>query len=251
MSGASTDAPAAAPVLFWQQSCATCAASKRFLAGAGVAFESVDVGTDAGRARWEAAGRPGLPAVLAGEVATSIATLAQLAAAVGAAAPPGRPTAQEAGECLALLHAWLAHVRALDWELLSRPTQSRGRTLRELTVNVFEQLEHAPEAWETGELRRDPGDDATRAAAFASRDELVGWADGIAQRWGDFLLLHERDLDEAPPPFASARGTLEWGPFVSAKLWHTAFHYRELVEFCQAEDVPRPAGVLEPAALDF
>ena len=249
MSGASTDARPAAAVLFWQESCATCALSKRFLAAAAVEFDSVDVGTDSGRARWEGAGRPALPAVVTGEVATSISTLAQLAAAVGVEPPPGQPVAQEAGECLALLHAWLAHARAFDWQLLSRPTPSRGRTLRELTVNVFEQFEHAPEAWETGELRRDPDDDASRAAAFPSRQELVGWADGIAQRWGDFLLLHERELDDAPPPFSSVRGMLEWGPFVSAKRWHTAFHYRELVEFCEAEGVPRPTGVLELASL--
>jgi hypothetical protein len=249
MTGASTDTRRSTAVLYWQRSCATCAASKSFLAAAGIAFDSVDIGSEAGRARWEAAGRPGLPAVTTGEVTTSISTIAQLASAVGVAPPPGAPVGREAGECLALMDAWLAHVRVFGWELLSAPSPSRGRTLRELTVNVFSQFEFVPSAWESGELRKHPDADDVRGAAFASRDELTDWAAGIARDWAHFLAVNETELDDPARRLVSSRGALQWGPFVSAKRWHTAFHYRQLVAFAEREGVARPAGVLELASL--
>jgi glutaredoxin len=234
--------------LFWQRSCATCAAAKGFLSAAEIEFDSVDVGTEAGRARWQEAGRPELPAVTTGEVTTVISSMAQLAAAVGRPAPAGAPVAQDAGESLAMLETWLTYLRLFSWEALSAPTPSRGRTLRELTVNVFSPFDLAPAAWETGILASPPDDDETRGRAFSSREELLDWAGGIARRWGYFLAAHEQLLDPERP-IDSRRGHLQWGPFLASKRWHTAFHLRQLVAVAEQSGLPRPAGVLELASL--
>ena len=209
----------------------------------------MNIGTDEGRARWEADGRPSIPAVRNGEFVATISTLAQLAAAVGIPAPPGAPVAQEAGDCLAILEAWVAHMRVFTLEFLSAPTPSRGRTLRELTVNVFNPFALAPGAWETGELPWHPEHDREHGDSFATHEEITEFAAAIATRWGEFLTVNESELEDPERPVSSPRGDMQWGPFVSSQRWHAAFHYRQLVAFAELEGVRRPAGALELSSL--
>jgi hypothetical protein len=189
--------------------------------------------------------------VTVGRFTTTISTMAQLAAAVGAPTPPGPPVAQAAGDTIALLEAWVAHLRALDWEFLSAPTPSRERTLRELTVNVFAPLDLLPGAWESGELPWHPEDDAERGAAFGAADSLADWAAGVSTRWAQFVSTNEAALDDEWRVLSSPRGRLEWGPLVSSQRWHAAFHYRQLVEFARLRGVARPPGVLELETLEL
>jgi hypothetical protein len=209
----------------------------------------VNIGTDDGRARWLRDGSPTIPAVRNGEVVTTISTLAQVAAAIGIPPPPGAPIAQEAGDCLAILDAWVAHMRVVDLAFLSAPTPSRGRTLRELTVNVFNPFALAPAAWETGGLPWHPANDREHGDSFATHEEITAYAAEIAMRWGEFLALNESELDDPERPVVSPRGEMQWGPFVSSQRWHAAFHYRQLVAFAGLQGVRRPAGALELSSL--
>jgi hypothetical protein len=144
-----------------------------------------------------------------------------------------------------LLDAWVAHLRVFDWEFVCAPTPSRDRTLRELTVNVFNPYDLAPAAWDRGNLPWHPEDDPTRALGFESAEALSSWAADIARRFGEFLAVNEPDLEDPRRPISSPRGELEWGPFVSSQRWHAAFHYRQLVAFAELRGVRRPQGALE------
>jgi hypothetical protein len=178
----------------------------------------------------------------------TISTMAQLAAAVGAPPPPGAPVARDAGDVIALLDAWVAHLRGFSWEFLSAASPSRGRTLRELTVNVFSPFDLLPTAWESGEFPWHPEDDEARGAAFAGHAELVDWAADVARQWARFVAV-EQDGFETGRQLLSPRGRLAWGPLLASQRWHAAFHYRQLVHFADREGVGRPRGVLELESL--
>lgn len=203
----------------------------------------MDIGDAGGRRLWEAAGRPPVPAVTVEDVTTTISTMSQLAAAVGAPAPDAPPVALAAGETLAILDAWVAHLRAFDGDLVAAPTASRGRSVAELTVNVFAPLELLPGAWETGTLPWRPEQDAERAGALLDAGALTSWAAGVARAWGEFLAAHEPVID-AERTVESPRGRLEWAPLVAAQRWHAAYHYRQLVAFARARGAPSPDGAL-------
>jgi len=197
---------------------------------------------------WGRAGRPDIPAVTVGEVTTTISTIAQLAAAVGEPSPPGPPVAQAAGDNIALLDAWVAHLRVFSWEFLSAPSPSRSRTFRELTVNVFNPFDLLPAAWETGEFPWHPEDDEAKGAAFSSHRELLAWAVGVGKRWSQFVAI-EQDAFEDGRVLSSPRGEQEWEPLLVALRWHSAFHYRQLIEFADLKHVARPRGAVDVRTL--
>ena len=76
----------------------------------------------------------------------------------------------------AVLDAWLKLIRPLDQETLTAPTPSRGRSLRNLTVNVFHPFELLPTAFETGRFDWDPTLDEDREAAVQNAAAVVAYA---------------------------------------------------------------------------
>ena len=93
-----------------------------------------------------------MPAIVVDGKATPLLHVSQLAAALGFAAPDASHAGRLALRTVPVLERWLDSVRTLDFELLTTPTASRGRTLRNLTVNVFHPFELLPAAWATSQL---------------------------------------------------------------------------------------------------
>jgi hypothetical protein len=151
--------------------------------------------------------------------------VSQIAELLGLPAPAvGSP--DEGAGALAVLEAWLAAVRGADWEVLLEPTPARGRSLRNLTVNVFHPFELLPGAWALGEFPWRPEEDGERETALASRDRLLEWALGTAAGWRSFL---ERGNAAARDPLVtSPRGRTRFSTLVSFQRWHAAYHYRQL-----------------------
>lgn len=146
-------------------------------------------------------------------------------------------SSRAAWDAVALLRAWLEHLRLLDWPLLVKPTPSRGRTLRELTVNVFHPFELLPAAWESGEFDWHPGRDAEREARLDSADAVRGFAQRAYDGWNVFLLETGDELDARDPAVASPRGTVAYSTLLTAQRWHAAFHYRQLRVFLEREGI--------------
>ncbi|MGQ0550403.1 MAG: hypothetical protein ACT4PY_12135 [Armatimonadota bacterium] len=152
-----------------------------------------------------------------------------------------------AWDIVTILEAWIRHVRELDWALLMTPTPARGRTLRELIVNVFHPIELLSHAWLTGTFAWHPDRDPERVERLVDNDAVVRYADTIHQGWTAFVLeTGDRELASRDPVIESPRGALPYSALLSAQRWHAAFHYRQLIIFLTGEGLT----LSEPLALD-
>lgn len=149
--------------------------------------------------------------------------------------PSPPPTALLAWGTLGRLQAWVERLRPLDWETLTRPTPSRGRSLRNLTVNVFHPFELLPGAWEHGRFDWDPDGDDEREQALQSAAALSGYAARIESAWADFVAGHEEEFERRDPVVDSSRGQLTYAELLQSQLSHADFHWRQLAEFLSAQ----------------
>lgn len=140
----------------------------------------------------------------------------------------------------AILEAWLEYLRLLRDEDVLRPTPSRGRTLRNLTVNVFNPVELLPRAWNTGRFDWNPDLDEVLESRLGTLTALVAWADQRLAGWRDFLLETDESIGHVDPAVASPRGSVSYTALLASQRWHAAFHYRQLREFVEAEELPAP-----------
>ena len=184
-----------------------------------------------GAARWVDAGRPIVPCLLVGRVASPILHVAQLATMLGLEAPAHLAVTRLAWDGAAVLDAWLKLIRPLDQETLTAPTPSRGRSLRNLTVNVFHPYELLPTAFETGRFDWDPTLDEVREAALQDAAAVVAYASDRQLAWQDWLREREGDLLARDPDITSPRGRVTYANLLDSQRWHAAFHYRQLLAF--------------------
>ena len=185
----------------------------------------------AGAARWVDAGRPIVPCLLVGRVTSPILHVAQLATMLGLEAPAHLAVTRLAWDGAAVLDAWLKLIRPLDQETLTAPTPSRGRSLRNLTVNVFHPFELLPTAFETGRFDWDPTLDEDREAAVQTAAAVVAYASDRHLAWQDWLRENESDLLARDPDITSPRGHVTYANLLDSQRWHAAFHYRQLLAF--------------------
>jgi hypothetical protein len=172
-----------------------------------------------------------VPSLVVGDATTPILHVSQLAGALGlSVAAPAEPT-RVAWETLPLLRSWLDRVRPLDLGRQTAPTQSRGRSLRNLTVNVFHPFELLPAAWSTEDFPWEPERDDEREAELSTAGDVVAYAERRLAGWTDFVLEHADDLGGRDPVVTSPRGELRFSALLDSQLEHVAFHHAQLVEF--------------------
>ncbi len=169
--------------------------------------------------------------------AVPVLHVSQIARALGLALPPAGAPLEAGLDAAAILDAWLGHLPALGWEELLRPTPSRGRSLRNLTVNVFHPFELLPAAWISRELDWRPEEDEARERRLADREAVQRFATAAATGWQSFLDAHGADLGNRDPPVATPRGAVTFSALLEFQRWHAAYHYRQLVD---ATDVRYP-----------
>jgi hypothetical protein len=159
-----------------------------------------------------------VPSLVVDGVVTPILHVSQLAHALGLPVPAPADATRLAWETLPLLRAWLDRVRTRD---LAAPTQSRGRSLRNLTVNVFHPFELLPTAWATGEFPWEPERDDERERAIP---DVIAYADNILVTWTDFVL----ELGDGDPLISSPRGEVSWSTLLESQRNHVEFHLGQL-----------------------
>ena len=157
--------------------------------------------------------------------------VSQIAAALGLPTPAGLERARLAWDLAASLEAWVERLRGLAWDRLTSPTQLRGRSLRNLTVNVFHPVGLLPVAWESGSFDWDPDEDAAREEELRSAEEVVSYAERIEGDWASFLLEVGGGLEERDPAVTSPRGDVTYTELLESQRAHAGFHLRELEEF--------------------
>lgn len=158
-----------------------------------------------------------------------ILDVSQLASALGLAGPAGADPVAAAWDLVALLGSWVEHLDALSWEALLAPTPSRGRSIRNLTVNTFHPVELLPGACRGDGFPWDPDLDGERERALASRDALLAYAARIAGEWSGFVLEAGGSLAGRAEPVETPRGAVGLPELLASQRWHAAYHYRQLV----------------------
>ncbi len=133
-----------------------------------------------GLQRWEAAGRPAVPALAVDDAVTTILHRSQIGALLGLETPDEGEVAALARDCGALLDAWTEHLGGLPFALLVAPTPSRGRSIRNLTVNVFHPFELLPGAPATGVSSGIPRETPSESAGCETRMKCARTRPGSA-----------------------------------------------------------------------
>jgi hypothetical protein len=188
-----------------------------------------------GAARWREAGSPLIPSALVDGAVLPILDVSQLAAALGLAPATRCAIPAAPWDLTAVLDAWV-DLLPLAGDLLTAPTPSRGRSIRNLTVNTFHPIELLPAAAGQGVFPWDPDGDDEREAALPDADSVLAYARGIAATWTVWLLEHVDDLDPSLP-VSSPRGDLLLGNLLLSQRWHAAFHYRQITAFLSTHGV--------------
>ena len=183
-----------------------------------------------------------MPSLVVGRVITPILHVSQIAAALGLAAPLSPDPAGVVQATVPVLRSWLDHLQGLDWRMLTAPTESRGRSLRNLTVNVFHPFELLPAAWQTLSFPWEPERDDEREALLTSVDAVVAYGARIAAGWADFVLANAEELGRRDPVVVSPRGEARFSAVLGSQLEHAVFHHDQLIAFLRARVAPRAAG---------
>jgi len=186
-----------------------------------------------------------LPSLLIDGATVPVLHVSQIAEALGLPASPSGHPLQVGEEAAAILDAWFSHMPELGWDELIAATPSRGRSLRNLTVNVFHPFELLPRTWQTGEFDWWPEDDEAREHRLVTRDDVLSFAAERAAGWRSFLDAHGAELGYRNPPVSTPRGAITFSALLASQRWHAAYHYRQLVDIVR---VPRPLD-LTPFAL--
>jgi hypothetical protein len=176
-----------------------------------------------------------VPSLVVGRVTTPILHVSQLAAALWLPAPQSKESTRVAWETLPVLRSWLDHLRGLDRGLLTRPTRSRGRSLCNLTVNVFHPFELLPATWQTLSFPWEPERDDERERLLKTARGVVEYADRIFAGWTHFVLENEEELGRRDPTVVSQRGEVRFSALLESQLEHASFHHEQLVDFLQAQ----------------
>ncbi len=177
-----------------------------------------------------------MPSLLLDGAAVPILDVSQIAGLLGL--PFDTPEGGHVALDLAIvLAAWCAAIDDLPLELLLRPTPSRGRTLRNLTVNVFHPIELLPSAWTDARFEWDPDGDADRETDLTTAEAIVGYAVVRLATWRRFV-IDEPDLGQRDPLVASPRGAVTFSALLASQRWHAAYHYRQLLEFRRDQGIP-------------
>ena len=200
-----------------------------------------------GTRRWEEAGRPIVPSVSIGGVIDPVLHVSQLAAALGLPARPTLPSTRLARDTIVILGAWLTGISPLAVKDLSEPTPARGRSLRNLTVNVFHPFELLPVAWDTGVFSWDPDGDAAREQTLTTAEQVVGYATAIHSAWGVFVDQRGAELSGSDPTIVSPRGDVAFSVLLDVQRWHAAFHLRQLDAVLESRLLPELAELALPA----
>ncbi len=146
-----------------------------------------------------------------------------------------------------LLRAWLVGIRPLTLEALLDPTPARGRSLRNLTVNVFHPFELLPTAWETGIFPWDPDEDATREQTLTTAEGIVRYAEEIRATWEMFVGREGSEPSRSAPAIVSPRGIVTFSVVLDAQRWHAAFHLRQLDAVLDTHLLPELVELALPA----
>jgi len=170
----------------------------------------------------------------------------QIATILGLPSPESEvDSARLAWDAASIMDGWIELQTVAPWESLIAPTPSRGRSIRNLTVNAFRPFEMLPQAWHAREFAWYTGEaDASRERPLTGPEKLEDFARKILRDWEDFLMEYGETLKQEDPEVRSSRGEVPYSIVLRAQRWHVAFHHRQIVDFLRTQGI-EPENVLD------
>jgi hypothetical protein len=164
--------------------------------------------------------------------------VSQLAALLGLPAPDMPDATRLAYDIALVVGSWAANVRALPWEVVVAETRSRGRTIRNLTMNAVYPISLLPAARESGRFDWGLVDlDEQLAAEYETSEALATFAQSVHDGWAAFVVAYEDVLASEDPWIEAARGRMRFSDLLAHQRWHISFHHRQIVEFLEEQGI--------------
>lgn len=202
-----------------------------------------------GQQRHTSAGKPIIPSILIDGSAYAIQHPSQIASILGLEVEGLATTSAMAWDIAEVTSRWVEVIRDAPFERLVEPTQSRGRSIRNLTVNTFRPIGYIERAWREHRFDWYTGEaDLQQEAFLLDTGQLVAFAQDVLMAYHRFLLDAGDDLDAADPELLSNRGDMTFSLLVTTQRFHCAFHYRQVLDHLTQAGVtqhgdPLPEGL--------
>jgi hypothetical protein len=181
---------------------------------------------------------------------STILHVSQIASLLGLPVPAGAAATRVAWDTVTVLELWNETLAVLDLGAVLQPTPSRGRTIRNLTVNTFHPFELVPEAFATGRFEWYPERDDEKERELTDMPALRRYTERILGGWEMFLLEHGEDLGEGTRTSRGPQGELSFSALLEAQRWHAAWHHRQVVDHCRRQGLPHGPELPEALLAD-
>lgn len=187
-------------------------------------------------------GRPTVPLLIVDGRLYPLLHTSQIASALGLSdgESHGLKSTRLGWDSVGILESWSSLLEAMGWDLMLMPTRSRGRTSRNLTVNVFHPFELVPQAWASGRFEWHTDEsDRLREAELSDEASVQAYAHRCLSAFSSFLLDKESQLEKQDPTVVtSSRGEAPFSVLLHAQRTHAATHHRQLIDFLGDHGVP-------------
>lgn len=229
METASSPATAAAVRVYWAPGCTSCLRTKEFLAGRGIAFESVNVKAQAGAMEELAAlGARSIPVVARGREWVYAQSLADVTSFLGIAPPSQRRLAPHelAERAVIVMTKAIGFVRQMPDAVLDGPFRDSWAPPRGLAHHVFRIVEAFLEAMDT------PCELTYESIMAGTHDvrpgqDVAGYGADVLARFEAWWERHHADDFGARVPTYYGEQTLH--EVFERTTWHAAQHARQLM----------------------
>lgn len=193
---------------------------------------------DHGQRRYVDARRPIIPSLLYDGEIVPLHHPAQIASVLGTPSPGASPLRRVAWDTVTILEDWLELLRPTPWETIMSPTPYRGRSIRNLTVNVFRPFAMLPMSWASHRFEWWGGEeDVRQEELLPDKASLETFAVTICTNWHSFLLDVTEDITASDPLIRSNRGDVAYSTLLETHRFHAANHHRQIVHFLADEGV--------------
>ncbi len=172
--------------------------------------------------------------------------MSQVASLLGLPVESEAVAERVAWDTVTILRTWSETLAVLDWDLVLQPTPSRGRSIRNLTVNTFHPFELVAEAFRTGAFEWYPERDDQRERELTDMSAHRQYADSILQGCELFLFESSDELADPARMSTGPQGELTFTALLEAQRWHAAWHHRQVVDHSRRQgrlnipDLPVP-----------
>lgn len=203
------------------------------LAAKDVTFTSLNAIDDGdGAARYAADGKPTIPAVTFDGDVVSFQHPSQLASLLQLDIGDAQPATAVAFSLLDVLERWVMVLDGVPFEALLEPTLSRGRNIRNLTVNVYRPIRMLPQTYADGLFNWFTNEaDLQQESFLRDTSQVIAFAQEIYGEFANFLLEHGEELAERDPALTGNRGDMRFSELLVTQRFHAAFHSRQIVDF--------------------